>query len=77
MILSVRSMPTLPTFRTVYAGLRSLRRERNGSRSGESVRERGEDAELSVKLHALKATDAERAESGFMLQASEVDGATS
>ena len=37
-----------------------LRRERDGSRSGECRGKRGEDAEVGVKCDPLKTTDAER-----------------
>ena len=58
---------------------RALRRERKCSRSGERAGERGKDAEVGVKRDLLDATDAERRESGLVLQASEgaLDGAAS
>ena len=56
-----------------------LRREWNGSRSRECAREPSEDAEVGVKLNAVDAADADRAESRFVLQAAELalDGSTS
>jgi hypothetical protein len=53
---------------TRNCNVRGLRRERNGERSGESGCERGEDAEVGVKLDTLKATHAKRRESGLMLE---------
>ena len=46
-----------------------LRRERYRARSGESLRERGEDAEVGVEPDPLQSAYAERPESGFVLQA--------
>jgi hypothetical protein len=43
------------------APLCSLRGERNGSHSGERLREPGEHHEVGVKAYALQATDTERA----------------
>ena len=55
------------------------RREWNGSLSRERAREPSEDAEVGVKLNAVDAADADRAESRFVLQAAELalDGSTS
>jgi hypothetical protein len=56
-----------------------LRREWNGSRSGERGGEAGEDHKVGVKLHLLDLAHAERAESPFVLQAAELalDGSAS
>ena len=56
-----------------------LGREWNGSRPRERAREPNEDAEVGVKLNAVDAADADRAESRFVLQAAELalDGSTS
>ena len=48
------------------------RRQWNGSRSRERARESSEDAEVIVKLNAVDAADADRAESRFVLQAAEL-----
>ena len=48
-----------------------LRGERYGSRSGKRGGERGEDAEVGVKRDLLDATDAERRESGLVLEPAE------
>ena len=49
-----------------------LRGERNGSRSGESLRQPVEHGEVGVKLDASQATDAKRAEAVLVLQPSEL-----
>ena len=49
-----------------------LRREWNGSRSHKRAREPSEDAKVGVKLNAVDAADADRAESRFVLQAAEL-----
>src|SRR5206468_1087387 len=41
------------------------------SRSGKCLRERGEDAEVGVQLHAVKPSHTERGQAAFVLQASE------
>jgi len=48
--------------------VRGLRREWNGSRSGERGCERGEDAEVGVKRDPFKPTDAERKQAPLMLK---------
>jgi hypothetical protein len=48
-----------------------LRRERHGARSTGRLRERGEDAEVGVKLHALDPAYAERLQTGLIFEASE------
>jgi hypothetical protein len=57
----------VPTLRRAdrICKVRGLRREWNGSRSGERGCERGEDAEVGVKRDLLDPTDAERGESGI------------
>ena len=52
------------------AGLR-LRRERNGSRSGECHRERSEDAEVGVQLDSGESAHPERREAVLVLQPAE------
>lgn len=41
-------------------GVAGLRRERNGSRSGESARELGEDGQVGMQADPIPATDAKR-----------------
>ena len=56
-----------------------LRREWNGSRSGERHGKRGEDAEVGVERDSIEAANAERAEPVLVLQAAErpLDGSAS
>jgi len=56
-----------------------LRREWNGSRSGERRGELREDAEVGVERDSFQAADAKRAESPLVLQAAELalDGSAS
>ncbi len=56
--------PALPLSRAE----RGLRRERNGSRSGESLRELGKDAEVGVKRDALKSAHPKRREAVLVFQ---------
>jgi len=49
-----------------------LRGERNGSRSGESLRQPGEHREVSVKLHTSKPANAEWSKSVPVLQGAEL-----
>ena len=52
--------------------VRSLRRERNGSRSGECGGKRGEDAEVGVERGPLKPSHPERLQAVLVLEPTEL-----
>jgi hypothetical protein len=56
---------------TRICNVRGLRREWNGSRSCERLRERGEDAEVGMERNALKPSHAERGKPALVLEPTE------